>query len=473
MAEAQTDRKLWVNPQRPIDPFFPKDANKAKVFEIYRDSRIENFYRWFQAGHVMDFRLRQGESFTRWWQPQGGRWHHLPAFNTSFVRKLLEEEPLGYKSNHPEFSVWTQGNGLWRYAPNLTAASTDFPDGVRHARNLQRGDEGLTLTATGDGAAVFEVFTPWIIVPQVNQLEDPNDDVEASLVTFDATMPMSVSISLDHGRSWEDVATVPRGQQSVDLTPWVKGTYGFLLQFHAAGKAGDLVLRTFTVETWVQVAPISLPRLKKGQNRCRYEVGDRYGKPTAAMFITPNVADPEDLRKYVLEMPDDYDFERKTSRIRGDVVLQLEAPQGALIDWFTAGASFMTHQGQGARETDNRIAYATDQPANFEQIYQADVPTWVNHWRYQWDEDVLLREPAKVVFIRYTGAPGLNVIRATLHLRKQQRADTAVEITHGYRIANELIEKTVSMARPGDYTVFVDGVPENVFVRLSVPSRRK
>ena len=122
----ERDRDLWVNPPRKIEPFFPKDPNKARVFEIYRDSRIDYFYRWFQMGHVMDFRLRQGETFTRWWRPQGGRWHHLEAYNKGFVRKLLQKEPIGYKSNHPEFSVWTQGNGLWHYEPNLTDASSDF-----------------------------------------------------------------------------------------------------------------------------------------------------------------------------------------------------------------------------------------------------------------------------------------------------------------------------------------------------------
>jgi hypothetical protein len=473
VAEAQADRSLWVNPQRPIEPFFPKDTNKARVFEIYRDSRIDNFYRWFQGGHAMDFRLRQGETFTRWWRPQGGRWHHLPAFNTGFVRKLLEKPPIGYKSNHPEFSVWTQGNGLWRYAPNLTAASSDLADGVQSVRNLRPGEEGLGLAAAGDGEVVFEVFSPWIIVPKVNNLDDPDDDTEASIMTLDAAAPVTVSVSLDHGRSWENVTTVARGQHAVDLTRWVKGTYGFLVRLTASGKANQLVLRSLAIETWFQVAPISLPRLKRGENRCRYEIGDRYGRPTAVMFVTPNVADPEDLKKYVVEMPADYAIERRTSRIRGDVILKLEAPRGTMIDWFTAGACFNTYQNEGAKKTNNRIAYAVDEPTNFKEIYKADVPTWVNHWRYQWDEDVRLEKPTELAFIRYTGRPGLNVMRATLHLRPDKSPETAVEITHAYKVAGKLIEKTIAMPQPGDYTVSAEGEPENVFIRLAVPSKLK
>jgi len=473
VAEAQTDRSLWTSPKLKIEPFFPSHSDKSKVFEIYRDSPIDNFYHWFQGGHVMDFRLRQGETFTRYWRPQDGRWHHLTEFNKGFVRDLLETEPIGYKSNHPEFSIWTQGNGLWNYAPNLTTASSDFADGVRSSQNLQSGEKGLVLKATGEGEAVFEVFSPWIIVPKVNDLDNPNDDTEASVVTIDAARPVTVSVSLDHGRSWTKVTTVSSGRHTIDLTRRVKSTYGFLVKLSASGIANETVLRSLAIKTWVQVAPISLPRLKKGINRCRYDIGDRYDKPTVPMFVTPNVADPEDLKKYVVEMPADYDLKRRTSRIRGDVILRLEAPEGMMIDWFTAGASFLTHQNEGARSTDNRIAYAVNEPVNFIEVYKAEVPTWVNHWRYQWDEDIRLKKPARVAFVRYTGQPGLNVIRATLHLVPACTTKTAIEITHGYKVAGKLIEKTIALPKPGEYTVKVDGNPENTFIRLAVPSKAK
>lgn len=469
--EAQTRRDLWVNPLRRIEPFFPKDRNKAKVFEIYRDSPIHYYYRWFQAGHVMDFRLRQGETFTRWWHPQGGRWHHLATYNTGFVRALLDQEPIGYKSNHPEFSVWTQGNGLWHYEPNLTDASSDFEDGARSVKNLQPGSEGLRFVASGNGEAMFEVFTPWIIVPKVNNLDEADDDTESSVITLQAARPVTVLISLDHGKRWKEIITVPAGHVSVDLTRWVKGTYGYLVKLRSAGRAKELALRAMRIETWVQVAPISLPRLKKGVNHCRYEIGDRYGQATMPMFIQPNVADPDDLKHYVLEMPPDYDPERRTARIRGGVILKLEAPPNSLIDWFTAGACFNTHQNQGAGNTDNRIAYAVDEPTQFREVYRADVPTWVNHWRYQWDEDVRLEQPAKVVFVKYAGDPGLNVIRATVHLKPAKTPRSALRITHGYKVGETLTEKVVQMAGPGAYTVSVDGDPKNIFIQMAVPSQ--
>ena len=172
-------------------------------------------------------------------------------------------------------------------------------------------------------------------------------------------------------------------------------------------------------------------------------------------------------------MPADYDVTRKTARIRGDVIMKFEAPFGTTIDWFTAGACFTTHQNQGAKNTDNRIAYAVGQPADFREIYKADVPTWVNHWRYQWDEDVRLDKPAKVVFVKYTGKPGVNVLRATAHLQPAKTPDSAMRITHAYTVGDRLVEKVVEAPRPGDYTIDVDGEPENVFIRMAVPSRSK
>jgi hypothetical protein len=470
LAEARTNRDLWVNPKRKITPFFPNDRNKARIFQIYKTSRIDYDYRWFQMGHTMDFHLRQGESLTRWWRPQGGRWHHSKKYNRGFVRKLLLKKPRGYKSNHPNFSVWTQGNGLWHYEPNLTAKSTDFADGVHHARNVKTGAEGLVLAADS-GEAVFEVFSPWIIVPQINDLDDESDDCEASVLTLDTAAPLAVSVSTNNGLTWQEAAKLEGGKHTLDLTKQVRDTYGFLIRFAARGKAGQLLVRSMAIDTWVQVAPISLPRLKQGVNHCRYDVGDRYGKQTMPMLVRPNTADGEDLRRYVVEMPKQYTPNRISSRIRGEVVLKLEAPEGRRIDWVTAGAAFTTQQGNGARNTANRIACAVGEPKDFKEVYRADVPTWVNHWRYQWDEDVRLDEPAERVYVKYTGKPAVNVLRATLHLTPKTEPQKAVRITHAYEVDGKLVEKVIEKEEPGDYTVKVDGTPKNVFLRMAVPSR--
>ena len=472
LEEAQHNRSLWVSPPRRIEPFFPNEADKGRVFDIYHDSPVYRYYRWFEGTHTMDVYLRQGESLTRWWAPQGGRWHHLPRYSREkWVRDLVLTPPVGMKPNHRDFSPWNHGNGLFHYAPDLTASYTDFQDGVCSVGNLAPGAEGLHLIRTGSAEAIFEVTTPYIIVARINDIDDPNDDAEASVVTVEALRPVALAVSLDHGLMWRPAATVSGGTRAVDLTPLVKGTYGYLLRLSTSGDEGQTAIKTLALDTWVQVAPISLPRLKKGENHLRYEAGDRYGLATIALPVRPDTSRPQDLAKYVVTMPDNYDPQRNTARILGDATLCLAAPAGTKIAWLTVGAAFRTHQGDQAVKTDNRIAYAVGTPESFQEIYRSKVPTWVSHWRYNWDNDIRLDRPADVVYVRYHGDPGLNTMRACLHLLPPTPPSTDLRITHTYNLAGRRYDKTVDLPKPGGYTIWCEGDPENLSLTLAVPSQ--
>jgi hypothetical protein len=247
--EAKRNRDLWVNPRVKIEPFFPKDNDKDKVFKIYRDSRIHYYYRWFEGGHTMDFYLRQGESFTRWWRPQGGRWHHLPRYNkTKWIKDLIQTEPVGMKPNHRDFTCWNHGNGLFHYAPNLSEESTDFEDGVYAVNNLTPGKGGLNIVRDGDAEVIFEIFTPYIVVAKINDLNDLNDDTEASVVKLNAGLPIDLFVSLDHGLTWEPAGRAKAGDvTTIDLTGEVKGTYGYLLKLSTSGRKGENAIGSLSI----------------------------------------------------------------------------------------------------------------------------------------------------------------------------------------------------------------------------------
>lgn len=472
---AKTVRELWTNPPVAIKPFFPKDPDKNKVYEIYRDSPVNYYYRWFEGSHTMDFYLRQGESFTRWWNPQGGRWHHHPLYNkTSWVKELLQTEPLGMKPNHREFTRWNHGNGLLEYAPNLTGQSSDFDDGNYSASNLIPGKEGLNFINDGHAEVVFEVFTPYIIVAKVNDMDDFDDDTEASQINLFSNVDVQLSLSLNQGKTWEPVCTVEKGlHQIIDVTQWVNGTHGYLVKLSMNGSADETAIRSMKIETWVQVAPIGLPRLKKGVNHLQYDLGDRYGLETEPVLVNPNLADPDDVMQYFTKKPDDYDPKRNTSRMIGEGIMHLQSYDGKPIKWFSVGAAFRTHQGEYAAQTKNSIAYAVGEPKQFYEIHNASVPTWVNHWRYNWDGDVQLQQPADDVYIRFVGDPGLNTVRACLHTLPKQPTTQMMEITHGFSINNELHTITKQMDQPQKYTIECEDKPENAFIRMSVPSQIK
>jgi hypothetical protein len=140
------------------------------------------------------------------------------------------------------------------------------------------------------------------------------------------------------------------------------------------------------------------------------------------------------------------------------------------IAWLSAGATFRTYQGQQANRTDNRIAYSVGQPADFKEIYKSSVPTWTNHWRCNWDTDIVLDKPAEQVFVKYTGNPGLNVIRACLHLLPKQAPKSNLQIVHGFSINGQVQTRTIKLDKPDDYIIECESEPENIFIEITVPS---
>ncbi len=80
-------------------------------------------------------------------------------------------------------------------------------------------------------------------------------------------------------------------------------------------------------------------------------------------------------------------------------------------------------------------------------------------------------KPAEIVYVKFHGDPGLNTMRACLHLLPKNPPSTGIRITHAYDIDGRRQEKTMDLADPGAYTVTCDGDPENVCVTTAVPSK--
>src|SRR5574340_444901 len=407
----------------------------------------------------MDFVLRQGETLTRSWTPQGGRWHHADLYTqTDWLRKLLEEPPRGPKPNHRDFTVHNYANGRFVYRPNLTDRSTDFLDGAYDARNVRPGPEGLTLVQPGEGYAVFEVRTPHIIVPVVGKMETTDDDRDASVVRIDGS-GISLAVSLDNGLTWSDVAMGSSPGQ-IDLTRLVSGTYGYLLSIFLRGDPGREVVRSLAMTTWIQVAPASLPCLKQGRNRMEYRCGDHYGLNTRVKEIASRADRAEGLMKYLVDPPADYDPARRTARIRGPVTVRVEAPPGAKIAWVLASGSFGTHQGEAAANTRNTIAYAVDRPEGVQEIYRSAVPTDTDHWHNNGYREVRLDRPAERLFVRYVGDPGLNNFRIYAHCTDDgRRSARPITITHVWTENQKRRSQMVTLRSAGPYEIVTDSEP--------------
>ncbi len=465
--EARRDASLW---QRDTGPrFFPMDDLK-RVQEIYRTTEVRHRYGVAEAGHTMDFVLRQGESFTRWFAPRGDRWLHTPSFHKNPARKaMLERPPRGPKPKHADWLIWTRGNGRFDYAPRLTSDSTDFQDGVYAFENVQRDEQGLTLTKAGQGFAVFEVRSPYVIVPEVGDVEKTDDDHDAAVLELTG-QGVSVEVSTDNGITWTAVKPAPKTSR-FDLSKQVAGRYGYLVKFLLKGKPRQTRLESFRLTTWVQVAPASLPALAQGTNRMSLVTGDHYGLPTRVVEVRPDLSNTADFYKIVVFPPDEYNPADERNRVRGTVVVRLSPPPGARIAWFSAGASFRTHQNEAAEKTDNSIAYAVDRPAGFQEIYRSRIPADQQHWHYNADREVRLDEPASTVYVRFHGDPALNALRLFAHcLDEDPGPPDRLTITHVWSESGKRQEFTTTLAEPGEYVVDVEGEPVNESVTLSIPS---
>lgn len=467
LEEARKDPSLWKGPRGPL--FFPLD-NLQNMRRGYERSAVAYRHGVCMGGHTMDYVLRRGESFIRWWKPRQDRWNHHPSYHKGAMRGILNRPPKGPKCKHASFSIHGHGNGRFTYKPDLTDKSEDFADGRYDAENVKPGPGGLTPAKGNAGYAIFEVRSPYVIVPRVGRYETTEDDAEASVVKIDAE-GAELSVSRDNGLTWKKVA-VADGQ--ADLTPHVARTYGYLLKIDLSGKPGEAVVRSLEITTWVQLHPASLPSLRKGANKMRYVSGDHYGLKTRVVEIRTNGNDRADFLKYLSTPPKDFDPARKTSRARGRFVAKVQAPPAAKIAWFSGGGNFCARQGAGAAQTRNAMAYAVDEPKGFKRFYKAKVPAGQAHWHYNADVEVKLDKPAGTVYIEYVGNPGVNNLRIYAHcVEDRPRPATPMVITHKWTEAGAAKSKTVTMDKDvGSYEIVAEADPIDVSVELSVPSSR-
>jgi hypothetical protein len=464
LSESQFNSALWNQPNSPR--FFPLDY-LPEVQEAFEQSDPLYRYGTHQSGHTMDYVLRQGETFTRWWQPQGGRWLHHPNLETEpFVMDIIETPPRGPKSKHESFSKHTHGNGRFVYQPNLTRQSTDFADGIYDSNNVQVSDNGLTLTTPGTGYAVFEVRTPYVIVPLVGNTGTTADDREASVIEVDAS-GATYGVSLDNGITWQPVTG-----SVIDLTRQVAGRYQYLFRVTLQGTPETTILRTLNMTTWVQLAPASLPSLRQGSNQMSVRSGDHYGLQTRVMEVKPDTSNRADFYRHLVVEPENHDPSNDTQRVTGPFVVAVPAPPQTKIAWFSAGASYHSYQLEQAPLTGFTMAYATDLPFAYNDFYTADLPSDMQHWHTNAQAEVQLNTPADAVYLQYNGDPAVNTVQIYAHvLDNTPRTASPLTVTHNWLENGQPKEFTTTTDFTSNYSIDVSGVPTDISMELAVASQ--
>jgi hypothetical protein len=198
-------------------------------------------------GHEMRYALRPRERVVfRWdnvgkWACQSQEWNHRP----------------------PVF-----GNSKFFYIPRLTNAH--YKEGIAGEKDIvPAADTGLA-GVSANAELVYAVDIPWAIC---------GGTLRAEFSGLDAKDRFALAVTLDdktRSRVWEGagpgkvVATVPIDEALKPHISPAKYHYAVIVSLASADARQGAVLKSLQIETDVMAAPLSLPRLRRGENRLVY-----------------------------------------------------------------------------------------------------------------------------------------------------------------------------------------------------------
>ncbi len=472
VTEATTRPKLWERSARDVSPFYPQNGGVEGIRALSQQGRPEAYWHWRTLGHTMDFVLRPGESLVRYWQPQG-YWRVDPSWINEQQLDSLRQPPAGPKTSRQISVNNSYGNGKWTYQPVLAAGYGDFADGVYRRDNVKLYRNGLGLAAAGTGWAEWRVRTPYIIAGRPNDLANPNDDDGAAVAEFIAKGNVALRVSTDQGRTWQTVWSSPRasGPQRVDLTKWVVGKYEYDVRLDLTGTIWTARVASLSLTTWTQLAPASLPRLKAGTNELSFTWGDRNDEATEMLSIEPDFSDPADLKRWGVEVEGPYQPIGIPSRARGRVTLRVKALEGTKIHWLHIGGSFNAHHERVSRP--DRIIYSTRPSEGWRLLRAESPPKWTEHWYYNVEADLRLNLPVPEVWVRLDPAVAVNGLRVYAHCASDEAEQAGpIVVTHTFRAGGKQAEQSFRFTGPRRYQVHCVGEPENISIKMYVPSQR-
>jgi hypothetical protein len=284
------------------------------------------------------------------------------------------------------------------------------------------------------------------------------------------------------------------------LTKWVAGRYEYHLRFDLNGtwlrppKRGAAIpvrqgrtqgprtarLSSLRLTTWTQLAPAALPRLKQGVNHLTFTWGDRLGEATELLAMEPELCDPADAKRWGVTIEGEYDPTNVNQRAKGTVTLKVKALEGTKLRRLHLGGAFFTHRDR-ANPVPDRILYSTNPSEGWRLLKQETPPDWVQHWYYNLEADLELNHPMKELWVKLAPAVAANGIRVYAHCTPTRAGSQypaaeqsgPVLVTHTYRTGGKQLSRAFRFTEPRSYEITCPTEPENVSVKMAVPSRRR
>jgi hypothetical protein len=229
--------------------------------------KFRYYYNEWEWGHRYILNLRDGETYTRHYKGlSDGLEFYVP-------NKEKDPEQTG--------KYGLRGNGVWTFAPSLTAA--EWRKAVHSADGIAaHAPAGLRPQDAGKPACVvFKVQAANVITSQA---------IKAAFLRKTAEDKAAISISTNNGLAWKEVWKADgTGEVSADvkLIEPVNGAYEVLVRVELAAKAAaqDAVLSDLEVQTTTMLNAKTQPRLALGKNTVYVGAGD----PTESIVFWPEL----------------------------------------------------------------------------------------------------------------------------------------------------------------------------------------
>jgi hypothetical protein len=245
------------------------------------------------------YRLRKGESFTRWISPSGavndlglagliwwgynggnmGAGDNGPYVEWSFVQNAPSRDETAGGAEESR-GQQRYGNGGFDWQPDL--ASGEILDGAAAVTGTLTSGGSPALRSTGASKLVLSHFTPYTIAGRPTDGTDPaNNAADGAVLTATATGTVGVEVSVNGGATWSSVGTLTSAGTPLDFTNAVKGRNSYLLRLSFDDAEG---LSSFRLRTITMMNQGVYPNLKTGTTQVTYEAGN-----SGALDLSPDL----------------------------------------------------------------------------------------------------------------------------------------------------------------------------------------
>lgn len=455
-----------------------------------------------ESMHSMDFRLRPGESMTRYFRPMG-RWVVFDNYPALFRQYCSAKDGKGPTETGPEgpaerFWPWRRyGNGFLHYAPRIGSGWTDLESGADSLENIEFGED--CARASGDTASVMLPFeSPYVICGIGDPLKRcPASDGAAIKAKFRLPDNTSVKISvqvydpakagqdMEWTQIWSSEGKTGLMEAVTDYSPLVDGLYRFKLRIEMSGRGAELLSLSNTL--WFMVSPHSLPRLKRiGENKMKIHHGDKFGLPTRSFMFErwmegngslPNSAfSAENL----LYKPDTY------SKILPEdpgkpwkMIVEVNPPRKGTMQWLSAFATVEgIRPGEEFDGTKSAVEVAERPEGPWKTIAETYPQPHPQGWHSTIFGSVRLSGKTEKAYVRFSGKKGMNLFRIAGHYSQENAkiAEGSLVVGHYWfeddpAVGRRLRSHSEKVAgTEHEYSVHCASEPHDDKIVLSVPS---